>query len=254
MSDPTWLPEVLRAAGLTCHVYPGAFERGHGDFGDIWGVMCHHTGAPWHSAPGPGPIANHPSLGLASQLFLGRAGEYTLCGVGIAWHAGQGEYPGLPTNDANRVTIGIEAENSGTEGWTRAQYTSYVRGVAAILCHLGRDASHVIGHKEWAGKSQGKWDPGGIDMTAFRRDVQSELSSGKDQDMNQDTGDKIVRLLSALLDQFCGPGTGEAVANAQPGGFGGWPQNGDRTFNDMQAAALSVAGVPRCYDTMRDAK
>lgn len=45
MSDPTWLPDVLRAEGLTCDIYPGAFDRGHGDFGDIWGVVCHHTGS-----------------------------------------------------------------------------------------------------------------------------------------------------------------------------------------------------------------
>lgn len=28
MSDPIWLPDVLRAAGLTCDIYPGAFDRG----------------------------------------------------------------------------------------------------------------------------------------------------------------------------------------------------------------------------------
>jgi hypothetical protein len=45
MSDPIWLPDVLRAAGLTCDIYPGAMDRGHGDFGAIWGVVCHHTGS-----------------------------------------------------------------------------------------------------------------------------------------------------------------------------------------------------------------
>ncbi len=43
MADPTWLPDVLRKAGLVCDVYPGAMDRGHGDFGQIWGVVCHHT-------------------------------------------------------------------------------------------------------------------------------------------------------------------------------------------------------------------
>lgn len=179
MADPTWLPEVLRAAGLKCDVYPGAMNRGHGDFGAIWGVMAHHTGG--NHAP-PSSIAQHPTLGLASQLHLDQRGKYTVCGVGIAWHAGQGSYPGIPTNNANQVTIGIEAANDGTSGWPKAQYDAYVTGVAAILNRLGHGSGRVIGHKEWAGASQGKWDPGGIDMNAFRRDVaaaQKRLKGGK---------------------------------------------------------------------------
>ncbi|NDK91029.1 hypothetical protein GYA93_15765 [Gordonia desulfuricans] len=174
MADPTWLPDVLRAAGLTCDIYPGAMDRGHGDFGSIWGVIAHHTGSNGATA---GSIANHPDLGLASQLHLGRDGKYTLCGVGIAWHAGSGSWPGISTNNANQVTIGIEAANDGTSGWPAAQYRSYVRGVAAILNKLGLPSSRVIGHKEWAA-IQGKWDPGGINMDTFRSDVarvQAEL-------------------------------------------------------------------------------
>lgn len=171
MADPTWLPEVLRAAGLKVDVYPGAMDRGHGDFGSIWGVVAHHTGGNKEPASS---IAQHPTLGLASQLHLDQSGKYTVCGVGIAWHAGLGSYPGLPTNNANQVTIGIEAANDGTSGWPKAQYQAYVTGVAAILNKLGRDSSRVIGHKEWAGREQGKWDPGLIDMNAFRRDVAAE--------------------------------------------------------------------------------
>ncbi|MFD4457706.1 N-acetylmuramoyl-L-alanine amidase [Nocardia sp. NPDC058480] len=185
MPDPTWLPEVLREAGLQVEEYPGWKDRGHGDFGDIWGVVCHHTGNP---PPGnnPGYIANHPTLGLCSQLHLSRSGVFTVCGAGIAWHAGMGSYPGLPTNNANQVTIGIEAENNGTEGWSDAQYNAYTAGVAAILRKLGEPASHAIGHKEWAGGSQGKWDPGGIDMDDFRADVDTQLK-----------GDPIMSLTDA---------------------------------------------------------
>lgn len=199
MSDPTWLPEVLRKAGLVCNISAGAFERGHGDFGDIWGVIIHHTGDTSGKADNPEAIAHHPTLGLASQLHLNRAGRYTLCGVGIAWHAGQGAWPGLPTNDANRVTIGIEAENSGTEGWTPAQYNAYVKGVAAILKHLNKDSSHVIGHKEWAGPSQGKWDPGLIDMPTFRKDVQRILD-GTPVPQPQSPGGTVVDSLKSLVD------------------------------------------------------
>jgi hypothetical protein len=199
MADPTWLPEVLRAAGLACDIYPGAVDRGHGDFGDIWGVIIHHTGDQSGRADNPGAIANHPTLGLASQLHLNRAGRYTLCGVGIAWHAGEGSWNGLPTNDANRVTIGIEAENSGTEGWTPSQYNAYVKGVAAILKKLGKDSSHVIGHKEWAGPAQGKWDPGLIDMPTFRRDVQ-KLLDGTPVPQPTGPGGAAVDTLKSLVD------------------------------------------------------
>ena len=176
MSDPTWLPEVLRAEGLTVVEFPGWRDRGHGDFGEIWGVVAHHTG---NNPPGNNPayIAEHPSLGLCSQLHLARDGVVTVCGAGVAWHAGMGSYPGLPTNNANQVTIGIEAENNGTEGWGPAQYDAYVRCCAAILRKLGKGAGNVIGHKEWAGSSQGKWDPGGMDMNRFRADVQKAIGT-----------------------------------------------------------------------------
>lgn len=247
MADPVWLADVLRAAGLDVEVYPGALDRGHGDFREIWGVIVHHTGDQSGKADNPGAIANHPDLGLASQLHLNRAGRYTVCGVGIAWHAGKGSWDGLPKDNANAVTIGIEAENSGTEGWSPAQYRAYVEGVAAILRKLGKDSNHVIGHKEWAGPAQGKWDPGLMDMDEFRRDVQAVLDR-KPGGNSVDPAEKCARLLGVLVDQLCGPGTAQAVLDGKPGGFKGWPQNGDRTFNDTIAAAVAVSGVPGAYD------
>lgn len=180
IGDPVWLVDVLKDSGLKCDIYPGAFERGHGDFGEIWGVVAHHTGSFGETPRG---IAQHPALGLASQLYLARDGRYTLCGVGVAWHAGAGAWPGLPTNNANFRTIGIEAANDGGGRpgkphhipWSDEQYGAYVTGIAAILKHLGRPSSHVIGHREWAGPAQGKWDPGGIDMDTMRDDVQLDM-------------------------------------------------------------------------------
>lgn len=179
MADPIWLADVLTAAGVSTSVFPGAYNRGHGDMGNLWGVIAHHTGAPVGSNPGPGAIANHPSLGLASQIHLARDGHATICGVGIAWHAGNGSWPGLPTNNANPITIGIEAENSGTEGWSSAQYWAYAKICAAITAKLGVNASRVIAHKEWAGPAQGKWDPGGLNMDKFRADIQEILDGPK---------------------------------------------------------------------------
>lgn len=213
MSDPVWLADVLREAGLRCDIYPGAFDRGHGDFGNIWGVICHHTGSFGETPRG---IAEHPSLGLASQLYLSPDGVFTLCGVGVAWHAGSGSWPGIANNAANQVTIGIEAANDGggtpgkphRTGWSNAQYDAYVRGVAAILNKLGQPASHAIGHKEWAGAAQGKWDPGAIDMNIFRSDVarvQAELRGGHDDSVEAvmaTNQEKLDRIHFELTEKF----------------------------------------------------
>lgn len=183
--DPVWLADVLRAEGLEVREMQGWLNRGHGDFGPIWGVMAHHTGSDNAS---PESIAFHPSLGLCSQIHLARDGKVTLCGVGVAWHAGAGEWPGIANNNANAVTIGIEAANSGGRAsdplvhrsiWPDAQYDAYVKTVAAILRRLGHDSSRLIAHKEWAGRSQGKYDPGQIDMTVMRRDVQAQIDRGR---------------------------------------------------------------------------
>jgi hypothetical protein len=174
MGDPVWLADVIRAEGVAVVEYPGWLDRGHGDFGQITHVMAHHTGG----NASPRSIAEHPELGLCSQIHLARNGVATVVGAGEAWHAGPGSYPGIPTDDANRVSIGIEAENNGTEGWSAAQYWAYVKVCAAICRRLGVGADRVIGHKEWAGRAQGKWDPGGIDMNAFRRDIQNQINAG----------------------------------------------------------------------------
>lgn len=244
MADPVWLGDVLRAAGLQVQEYPGWRDRGHGDFGSIWGIVCHHTGSFNETPRG---IAEHPELGLASQLYLSPLGVYTICGVGIAWHAGEGSYPGLPDDAANQFTIGIEAANDGggtpgkphRTGWPDAQYNAYVRGVAAILDHLGQPASHAIGHKEWAGREQGKWDPGAIDMSIFRQDVQRVMTGG-DLDKGGTTVDWLANTIknfknvsmswkdifwwmdrntSQTRDQLLGP-------DDEKGNFKGWPMLG----------------------------
>lgn len=178
--DPVWLADVLRAEGVKVVELDGWRERGQGDFADIWGVMCHHTGG--NNSP-VSEIAFHPTLGLASQIHLAKDGTATLCGVGVANHSGRGSYPGLPTNAANNRLIGIEAVNLPPNGqphrtsWAPAQYEAYVRICAAIIRRLGYRADRVISHAEWGRVAQGKWDPGSIDMNIFRADVQRQIDS-----------------------------------------------------------------------------
>lgn len=173
--DPLWLPSALRAFGVDLVEDPGWDEWGNGDFSTVWGVVVHHTGDNFTSTD---LIRyGHSALkGLLSQVHLARNGKATLVGVGVAWHAGVGSWPGLPANNANWHTIGIEAVSNGQTPWPEAQLDAYYRICAAICWVLDVDSSRVIGHKEW-GKSQGKWDPGLIDMNAFRKNVQKYIDN-----------------------------------------------------------------------------
>lgn len=179
--DPVWLADVLRAEGVDLVEYPGWRTRGHGDFKDIRGVMVHHTGSDTASAAS---IAEGRSdlAGPLSQLHIARDGTVTLVAVGVAWHAGAGMYPWLPTNMGNWHLIGIECANSGTsptaphrKDWPDAQYFALVRCCAAINRRLGQSSARTIGHKEYAGRAQGKWDPGAIDMDILRADIQARI-------------------------------------------------------------------------------
>ncbi|MHC1744589.1 MAG: peptidoglycan-binding protein [Syntrophobacteraceae bacterium] len=170
----TWLPEVLKAAGLKVDVSEGWEERGRGDVGPILGVICHHTAGPKtgnmpslniliHGRPDlPGPLA---------QLGLGRDGTYYVIAAGKCSHAGKGSWMGHDSGNSN--FIGIEAENTGLPNdspWPDIQMDAYQRGVAAILKHVGLGAECCAGHKEYALPKGRKPDPS-FDMEPFRQAV-----------------------------------------------------------------------------------
>ncbi|MFV8232316.1 N-acetylmuramoyl-L-alanine amidase [Mycolicibacterium fortuitum] len=182
--DPTWLEDVLRPAlGDRLKTLPGWQNRGHGDFKDIRGVMVHHTGNSRETAQS---IANgRPDLpGPLSNLHIAPDGTVTIVAVGVCWHAGSGSYPWLPTNNANWHMIGIEcawptirADGSydSAERWPDAQIIAMRDTCAALASKLGVPATRVIGHKEYAGAAQGKWDPGNLDMPWFRGEVAKDM-------------------------------------------------------------------------------
>lgn len=181
--DPVWLADILRAEGLDVVEFPGWRNRGHGGFEDIRGVMAHHTGS--DTATAASIAYGRPDLaGPLSQLHIARNGTVTVVAAGVAWHAGVGMYPWLPANMGNWHTIGIECANSGTNpsaphrrNWPDAQYVALVGSCAAICRRLGQSAARTIGHKEYAGRAQGKWDPGAIDMDRLRRDIAERIDA-----------------------------------------------------------------------------
>jgi N-acetyl-anhydromuramyl-L-alanine amidase AmpD len=145
--------------------------------------MVHHTGS--NAATARSIADGRPDLaGPLAQLHIARTGTVTVVAAGVAWHAGVGTFPWLPANTGNWHTIGIECANTGTspnaphrQNWSSAQYFALVNACAAINRRIGQSADRTIGHKEYAGRSQGKWDPGAIDMDQLRRDVAARIGA-----------------------------------------------------------------------------
>jgi hypothetical protein len=171
----TWLPEVLRGAGLVVAEEPGWLSRGRGEMGPVHGVICHHTGT---ATPGNMPTLSMLKAGRSdlpgplAQLGLGRDGTYYVIAAGRANHAGAGSWRGV---SGNSKFIGIEAENGGrlTDAWPDAQMDAYRRGVAAILRKIGADETMCCGHKEYA---PGRKPDPLFDMNAFRTQVRAIMT------------------------------------------------------------------------------
>jgi hypothetical protein len=170
----TWMPGVLRAAGLPVVEVSGWATRGHGNISDIRGILLHHTAGP--------ATGTYPSLGVVrdgrpglagplANLGLGRDGTWYVIAAGLAYHAGTGYVSWCGRDNGNQHLIGIEAESTGHGDWTSQQHESYPRGVAALLRHLRLGPERALAHKEWAPGR--KIDPAGWpgDMAGFRAAV-----------------------------------------------------------------------------------
>ncbi len=245
--DPTWLEDVLRPAlGDRLKTLPGWQNRGHGDFKDIRGVMVHHTGNSRETAQS---IANgRPDLpGPLSNLHIAPDGTVTIVAVGVCWHAGSGSYPWLPTNNANWHMIGIEcawptirADGSydSAERWPDAQIIAMRATCAALATKLGVPATRVIGHKEYAGAAQGKWDPGNLDTRWFQGEVQKDMDGfvfpGEHPPMEPQPG--------PIVPPDYAKETWDQLRIE-------WPQLGGRTLVDTVAAIGAKLGIEGCYDT-----
>jgi len=262
-----WLADALRSAGLSVLEYPGWRVRGSSTFTPA-GVICHATAGVltpdsdrrvlWvtGSLSAPAPI---------SQLFLDRAGVWSVGASGRCNHVLSGKAGSPFEGKGNTWLLGIEAANNNIgEPWRSVQLDSYIRGVAAILRHTGWPVAHVLAHRE---HQTGKSDPLGIDMTAFRGRV-ANLLKGDDMPTVDEIWAKEIRdsvpradgtrppipasvaLMAARTDAFYGRAEAAAVRAALEGMAGGDPDVAAILAGMDQRLATLRAGVE---DDVRDA-
>lgn len=174
MGHLTWLPGVLRAAGLDVYVMPGAETRTTTSSSGVPrtmpdrppAVIWHHTATSTAWADGhvaallrdgrgdlPGPLA---------QLGVERDGTIVVVACGRANHNGASS--AKYGNDA----IGVEFYNAGdgVDPWPAVQLEAGQRAIAAILRHLELGADRCVGHKE--SDPTRKVDPRPLDMNVMR--------------------------------------------------------------------------------------
>lgn len=179
-----WLYDVLRSqlGADRVRALPGWETHGHGDFKDCRGVMLHHTGNSRETAQS---IANgRPDLaGPLSQVHIAPDGIVTVVAAGVAWHAGAGSLPFVQANMGNWYLLGVECawptitngRYNEHERWPDAQVISMRDTSAACLQHLGYVQDRLTMHKTYAGRAQGKWDPGNMDLGWMQGEVRKDI-------------------------------------------------------------------------------
>jgi N-acetylmuramoyl-L-alanine amidase-like protein len=172
------LASVIRASGMNVIEVSGWQSRNHGSLVNVQSIICHHTaGAATGNYPSLSVVTNGRTdlKGPLAHLGLGRDGTVYVISNGVAWHAG------ATINDAiwgNTHSIGIEAENTGSQPWPDVQVDAYAKLIAVLCKHYGLGIDRVKGHKEICAPAGRKPDPAGLpgDMDGLRGRVQVFLS------------------------------------------------------------------------------
>ncbi|GAB3818921.1 N-acetylmuramoyl-L-alanine amidase [Kribbella italica] len=195
---------ALRKWGVKFREYPGWRTRGRpGAFGDVRGVMVHHTGSNSQSDDYlnflfvrgraeegiPGPLCN-VSTDMDGDLHVGAVGranhagrgsQTTLSRVTAQNYAGYASElrPGADNVDGNAHYYGNEVRYDGARAMTAAAYRTALLHAAAVCDFHGWNALAVIGHRE---HTRRKTDPGRNPMNKFRTDLAAVLRAGPDGD------------------------------------------------------------------------
>ena len=166
--------KLLRSWGVDVHIADPAPSNGRPYPFRPVGVVAHHTA----SATTASTLASRNVVlrgrtgipGPLAQVFVARDGTVEILSYGRANHAGLGgPWRNVPKDSGNQYLIGVEVDNNGTT----EKYSSHLLRTthlvyAALLIALKRDASWLLGHKEWAPGR--KVDPK-LDMNELRMDV-----------------------------------------------------------------------------------
>ena len=202
MTRVTWLVDAANATGYPVILVEGWQGRGYSDGYDPQVVVEHHTAGPtdggdmpslnvvtYGRSDLPGPLCNYG---------LGRSGTIYVVADGKSNNAGTGDWAG---HDSNYDTIGIEAENDGSQPWPAAQMDSYDRLAAECIRRLGGDAALVCSHAEWATPAGRKYDPHGFNMDT-RRAAVTAIVEGDDMPITEGEMKEIARLVWQYQGQF----------------------------------------------------
>lgn len=162
----TWVPRVLRKAGLKVVEHDGWKTRGlstSSSFEPRY-IVWHHDASAKGDSPGVPAymIRNYNVAG--AQLWVDRAGVWHIIASGRAAHAGA-----TRNSVTNNNSIGIETDHTTGEAWPEAQLESLRLGTAAMLEHLKRTAHAGLHfHKSICYPVGRKVDPDGLDLDVER--------------------------------------------------------------------------------------
>ncbi|MFI0418873.1 N-acetylmuramoyl-L-alanine amidase [Spongiactinospora sp. 9N601] len=119
--------------------------------------------------------------GPLSHFGLGRSGRIYVIAAGRCWH----NAPSTSAQHTNSASIGIEAENNGSQPWPPDQLDAYRKLCAELCREFDLPASRVKGHKEVNSQKPDPHhpDPHHIDMDDFRA-VAARLIKGGDDDVS----------------------------------------------------------------------
>lgn len=230
----TWLPDVLRDAGLTVIEHDGWRTRGLSTARPFTprAVVWHHDA----SAPGDSPgvpgymIRNYDRAG--AQLWVDRYGRWHIIASGRAAHAGKV----LPGHPGNETSLGVETDHTTGEAWPDALLVSLRRGTAAILKHLGVPATRGLHfHKSICDPPGRKVDPDGLTLSTERLRVAAVKFTVK-----KSAATRVVELVQKIDNQWTKTRTVDRrlLSKLQWTGSPKWAKPADEAGDAIDAAMV----------------
>lgn len=165
--------DILKKAGLKVVDKP---VKGRPlPYGEVRGIMLHHTGG--HNPSDLGVVTKGRAglPGPLCQLYVAPDGTWHVITEGRANHAGAGSWNKnglvIPQDRGNQFLIGIEISSMGSP-ITGEQYASVIKGVSALCKAYKWNANKIIRHRDYAPKRK---DDIKNSLATVRLDVSRQL-------------------------------------------------------------------------------